>query len=73
MEQIEELDDLKESDSLFILFDKNERGLKYEYIREDYRIRIFDGNIYVFDRGLDLKSIFPIDWVKQFIRVGRDE
>ena len=73
MEQIDGLDDLKESDSLLILFNKNEKEIKYKYIREDCRIRLFDENIYIFNRGMDLKCIFPVEWVKQFIRVGRDE
>jgi len=70
MEEISDLNKLGETDSLLILYNKNERGLKYKYLREDYMIRLFDGNIYVFDNEMELKSIFPIEYVRQFIRVS---
>ena len=71
MEEIKSLDELNETDLLLIIFGQNDRGLVYKLIKMDYFINIFDGVVYIFDRSLELKGRFDVEFVKKFIRVRK--
>ena len=71
MEEIKSLDELNETDLLLIIFGQNDRGLVYKLIKMDYFINIFDGVVYIFDRSLELKGRFDVEFVKKFISVRK--
>ena len=71
MEEIKSLDELNETDLLLIIFSQNDRGLVYKLIKMDYFINIFDDVVYIFDRSLELKGRFDVEFVKKFIRVRK--
>lgn len=72
MEEISDLDKLRETDSLLIIFTQNNKGLVYKLIKDDYYINIFDDVVYIFDRSLELKGRFDKSFVEKFVRVSKE-
>ena len=73
MEEIEDLNDLKETDCLLIIFKKNNvNDLVFKFIKDDFFINLFDGVVYIFDRGLEVRGRFDIEFVDKFVRVRKE-
>ena len=73
MEQIEDLNELDETDCLLIIFKKNNvNDLVFKFIKDDFFINLFDGVVYIFDRSLEVRGRFDIEFVDKFVRVRRE-
>ena len=73
MEQIEDLTELDETDCLLIIFKKNNvNDLVFKFIKDDFFINLFDGVVYIFDRSLEVRGRFDIEFVDKFVRVRRE-
>lgn len=73
MEQIEDLNELNETDCLLIIFKKNNvNDLVFKFIKDDFFINLFDGIVYIFDRSLEVRGRFDIEFVDKFVRVRKE-
>ena len=73
MEQIEDLTKLDETNCLLIIFKKNNvNDLVFKFIKDDFFINLFDGVVYIFDRSLEVRGRFDIEFVDKFVRVRRE-
>lgn len=73
MEQIEDLNELNEIDCLLIVFKKNNvNDLVFKFIKDDFYINLFDGIVYIFDRSLEIRGRFDIEFVDKFVRVRKE-
>lgn len=73
MEQIEDLTELDETDCLLIIFKKNNvNDLVFKFIKDDFFINLFDGVVYLFDRSLEVRGRFDIEFVEKFVRVRKE-
>ena len=73
MEEITDLDELNESDCLFIIFkENNDKYLTFEFIKEEYFINIFDSIIYIFDKDFEMRMRVPTDLVEKMVKVRNE-
>ena len=73
MEQIKDLNELNETDCLLIIFKKNNvNDLVFKFIKDDFFINLFDGIVYIFDRSLEVRGRFDIEFVDKFVRVRKE-
>ena len=73
MEQIEDLNELNETDCLLIIFKKNNvNDLVFKFIKDDFFINLFDGIVYIFDRSLEVRGRFDIEFVDKFVGVRKE-
>ena len=73
MEQIEDLNELNETDCLLIIFKKNNvNDLVFKFIKDDFFINLIDGIVYIFDRSLEVRGRFDIEFVDKFVRVRKE-
>lgn len=73
MEEITDLNDLNDTDCLLIIFKKNNvNDLVFKFIKDDYYINVFDDVVYLFDRSLDVRGRFDIEFVEKFVRVRKE-
>lgn len=73
MEQIEDLNELEETDCLLIIFKKNNvNDLVFKFIKDDFYIKLFDGIVYIFDRSLEVRGRFDIEFVDKFVKVRKE-
>ena len=72
MDEITDMTDLKETDCLLIIFKKNNvNDLVFKFIKDDYYINVFDDVVYIFDRSLEVRGRFDIEFVDKFVRVRK--
>ena len=73
MEEINDLNELEETDCLLILFKKNNvNDLVFKFIKDDFLINLFDGVVYIFDRSLEVRGRFDIEFVDKFVKVRKE-
>lgn len=73
MEEITDLDELDDTDCLLIIFKKNNvNDLVFKFIKDDFYIKLFDGIVYIFDRSLEVRGRFDIEFVDKFVKVGKE-
>lgn len=72
MIEINNLDELDELDCLLIIFkEDNEKYLTFEFIKEEYFVKIFDNTLYVFNNDLDMEMRVPTDFIDKMIKVRK--
>ena len=73
IEQIEDLNELNETDCLLIIFKKNNvNDLVFKFIKDDFYINLFDRIVSIFDRSLEVRGRFDIEFVEKFVRVRKE-
>ena len=43
-----------------------------KFIKDDFYINLFDGIVYIFDRSLEIRGRFDIEFVDKFVRVRKE-
>lgn len=72
MVEINNLDELDELDCLLIIFkENNKKYLTFEFIKEEYFVKIFDNVLYVFNTDLDIEMRVPTDFIDKMIKVRK--
>lgn len=72
MVEINNLDELDELDCLLIIFKKNNKKyLTFEFIKEEYFVKIFDNVLYVFNTDLDIEMRVPTEFIDKMIKVRK--
>lgn len=72
MVEINNLEELDELDCLLIIFkENNKKYLTFEFIKEEYFVKIFDNVLYVFNTDLDIEMRVPTDFIDKMIKVRK--